>query len=346
MPKGIVAAVLGLLVIGCQREAAVPYVASAEFGKLPNEAQQPIRDVLREHCGTAQSPKLLGSEPTVESNRRLLEGQAVYRKRCTQCHGNSGDGNGPTAKYLYPRPRDYRRGVFKFTSTPTGVRPRREDLVQTLERGIPGTSMPSFKLLPQRERDAVVEYVLSLTHRGELERQLVQWVESGEEIPADAEERKEVVTEQVQLIQERWSEAEFDVVLPVTPQPRFTAEHVERGRVAFQKRECFKCHGPDGRAQNEEALKSKLLDDWGHPTRAADLTSGMLRGGGRPLDVYRRIHSGVKGTPMPGHAQSLAAEPDTLWDLTAFVLSVSGERRKHKTPESGDLVPFPLAAVK
>lgn len=322
----------------------MPYVASIEVTNLSAEAQAPIRDVLREQCGTAVSPKDFATETTPETARRMLAGQAVYLKRCVQCHGHAGDGNGPTSKSLYPRPRDYRRGVFKFTSTPTGVRPRREDLEETLVRGIPGTSMPSFKLLPEREREAVLDYVLMLTHRGELERQLAQWVESGEEIPADTEERKEVVDEQVQLIQERWRDAELDVVIPLTPQPRFTAEHIVRGRDTFQKRECFKCHGPDGRAQNEEALKSKLLDEWGHPTRAADLTSGMLRGGGRPIDVYRRIHSGVKGTPMPGHAQMLESEPDTLWDLTAFVLSVAGERRKNKTPESGDLVPFPIAA--
>ena len=28
-------------------------------------------------------------------------------------------------------------------------------------------------------------------------------------------------------------------------------------------------------------------DAWGNPTKAADLTSGMLRGGTEPLDIYR-----------------------------------------------------------
>ena len=38
----------------------------------------------------------------------------------TACHGSSGAGDGPTAAFLYPRPRDYRRGLFKFTSTAQG----------------------------------------------------------------------------------------------------------------------------------------------------------------------------------------------------------------------------------
>ena len=44
-------------------------------------------------------------------------GYAIYRKNCLHCHGVSGAGDGPTAPFLYPLPRDYRKGIFKFTST-------------------------------------------------------------------------------------------------------------------------------------------------------------------------------------------------------------------------------------
>jgi hypothetical protein len=46
-------------------------------------------------------------------------GYSLYRLHCLHCHGVSGAGDGPTAPFLYPRPRDYRKGLFKFTSTPT-----------------------------------------------------------------------------------------------------------------------------------------------------------------------------------------------------------------------------------
>src|SRR5262249_47806440 len=52
-------------------------------------------------------------------------GYSLYRLHCLHCHGVSGAGDGPTASFLYPRPRDYRKGLFKFTSTPTGVKPTR-----------------------------------------------------------------------------------------------------------------------------------------------------------------------------------------------------------------------------
>ena len=80
--------------------------------------------------------------------------------------------DGSVARYLDPKPRDYRQGIFKFTSTPYGSYPRHADLLLTLRRGVLGTSMPSFAELPRDELEAVVEYVLLLTHRGELEREL------------------------------------------------------------------------------------------------------------------------------------------------------------------------------
>ena len=35
------------------------------------------------------------------------------------------------------------------------------------------------------------------------------------------------------------------------------------------------------------------VDSWGNPTKAADLTSGMLRGGTESLDIYRHIDAGI-----------------------------------------------------
>ena len=69
-------------------------------------------------------------------------------------------------------------------------------------------------------------------------------------------------------------------------------------------------------------------DVWGHNDPAADLTSGMLRGGQRPLDIYRRIYAGINGTPMPAFKDAFAAEPDTIWHLTHYVLHLADQRRR------------------
>src|SRR5262249_7496123 len=98
------------------------------------------------------------------------------------CHGLTGDGRGPTAKWVNPHPRDYRRGIFKFTSTDLeqGVRrPSRADLMRTLRQGIEGTAMPSFNLLEDEKLDALVSYVIHLSMRGQTEFVVMQaWLGS------------------------------------------------------------------------------------------------------------------------------------------------------------------------
>ena len=68
-------------------------------------------------------------------------------------------------------------------------------------------------------------------------------------------------------------------------------------------------------------------DAWGNPTKAADLTSGMLRGGTEPLDIYRHIDAGINGTPMPSFRDTLKAQPQTTWNLVSYVLHVADSRR-------------------
>jgi mono/diheme cytochrome c family protein len=70
--------------------------------------------------------------------------RGLYREHCAHCHGITGDGAGPTAGFLNPYPRDYRKGWFKFKSTPLDVRPTHDDLKKIVLDGIPGTAMPSF----------------------------------------------------------------------------------------------------------------------------------------------------------------------------------------------------------
>ena len=66
-------------------------------------------------------------------------------------------------------------GLVEFKSTEvTGTPPTHEDLKRVLVEGIPGTAMPSFKVLDDGEIDALVHYVKYLALRGQTERQLVE----------------------------------------------------------------------------------------------------------------------------------------------------------------------------
>lgn len=321
-----------LFVSGCARPPEPEFALSDRVLKLKDEkSRTEVGQILELVCGTPSAIKMLGSE--VETTPKLKLGARVYAKNCRQCHGVSGDGNGPAALHLIPRPRDYRPGIFKFTSTVYGSKPLREDLARTIKRGIAGTSMPSFRLMPQAEMEAVVDYVLALTHRGELELLLAQSFEDEETVDFT------LVKEHTDGIIERWTAARAQVVNPLSPMPVFTMKSIEAGRAVFLEKNCKQCHGEDGRGESSDA--QKYNDSWGNPTKPADLTAGMLRGGTEPLDVYRHIYAGINGTPMPAFSTMFQGEPETMWNLTAFVLDLSNRRRQGVIPQAGSLNPLP-----
>ncbi|MFM8478883.1 MAG: c-type cytochrome [Planctomycetaceae bacterium] len=316
---------LALLATGCQRTAPQQWEPSEQVQSLPQELSAAVTKAVMHHAGTVFEPRFVGIAPAkaapekMRQQQRLKHGQAVYMKRCYQCHGVAGDGRGPVADSLYPRPRDYTPGIFKFTSTPYGVKPLRSDLMTTLRRGIAGTSMPSFRLLPDADIEAVVDYVILLSRRGELQLLLAGEAESSEELDED------VVTEYVDVVAGRWKDAGTLSTASLTPQPELTLERAQQGRQAFLESGCAKCHGEDGRGHTKDNIGQ---DAWGFPTRAADLTSGMLRGGQEPMDIYRRILNGINGTPMPGFRSVLEADPERAWNLVSYVLEISGRRRE------------------
>ncbi|HEY0191677.1 MAG TPA: c-type cytochrome [Kofleriaceae bacterium] len=87
-------------------------------------------------------------------------GWPIYERFCLACHGVNGDGRGPAAPYLWPPPRAFNRGELKWRSTVAGQPPTRDDLRQTIALGAPGTSMPAFPTLTERQRDDVIDVVL------------------------------------------------------------------------------------------------------------------------------------------------------------------------------------------
>src|SRR6267378_1994924 len=79
-------------------------------------------------------------------------GRQVYERYCVQCHGDRADGAGEVARWSQPKPRDFRGGVYKFSSTPYGFLPTPADLDRVIQNGLYGTRMPPFAALSTRER--------------------------------------------------------------------------------------------------------------------------------------------------------------------------------------------------
>lgn len=321
--------------LGCDSRTVAVYQASEavramgadaendEEKALWRELREQVKIELAKHCGSPRTPKMLGDEEIDVAH--LRRGSAVYARHCEACHGVSGDGNGQVAEYLSPRPRDYRRGIFKFTSMPYGAKPRRSDLMRTVQRGVTGTSMPSFDTLYPDDLEAVVDYVLVLTHRGELEGELVLLAEDEEEI------NPEYMDEIIEELLNRWDADPGTTVQPVSTMPPMTEASVRAGHKLFLKHACNKCHGKDGRGGSKGGVEIGN-DAWGNSAAAADLTSGMFRGGPRPLDIYRRIHAGINGTPMPSFAAMFANNPEQVWQLVHFIEDLGQRRRRGLEP--------------
>src|SRR5271157_4380227 len=47
----------------------------------------------------------------------VLDGPQLFGRYCAACHGENGDGNGPAARFLYPKPRNFREGQFRLVMT-------------------------------------------------------------------------------------------------------------------------------------------------------------------------------------------------------------------------------------
>ena len=116
----------------------------------------------------AYSHSTNGNDPgnSSKSKKDLLRlGSTVYKHMCVFCHGKDGNGGGKAMAYLYPWPRDFRKGVFKYRTTPFGSIPQNKDIYRTITRGIPGTSMPAWGgALTEDETWGVVEYIKSVSY--------------------------------------------------------------------------------------------------------------------------------------------------------------------------------------
>jgi mono/diheme cytochrome c family protein len=282
-------------------------------------------------------------------------GYAIYRRNCLHCHGVSGAGDGPTAPFLYPTPRDYRRGIFKFTSTPSGARPHRDDLRRTIKYGLHGTSMPAFEpLLTEAEIEQVIDYVMFLSMRGETELSLIEEASITDENDPNAL-GEDIVKDIANGVFNKWKQAQAQVVNPPIARTPPTRDSILRGRDLFLGSDCKDCHGrlalgngesfvdqdvfnnvvfggdPSERARRVEALPEKTRtlwnqkpDDWGNPLRPANLNRSIYKGGRRPIDIYWRIAKGINGAQMPAHYPSPFDDKKT-WDVVNFVLALPYE---------------------
>ncbi|HKY59886.1 MAG TPA: c-type cytochrome, partial [Gemmatimonadota bacterium] len=188
-------------------------------------------------------------------------GRAVYDRWCAGCHGADGEGDGPAAGTMLPRPRDFTTAQYQIRSTPSGALPTDADILYVIDEGMPGTAMPGWKdHLSGEQRQALVDVLKGFSAFFESEAP-AEPIDVGD--PSGAGE-----------------------------------DAVAAGRETYEKIECWKCHGRAGRGDGPSA--PTLEDEDGLPIRAADLTEGWHFNGGSSVEaIYTRFRTGMNGTPMP-----------------------------------------------
>jgi cytochrome c oxidase cbb3-type subunit 2 len=193
----------------------------------------------------------------------------AYRRYCTGCHGDLGDGNGENFPWVDPKPRDFQLGIFKCRSTPTGTLPTDQDLSDTIARGLDRSNMPQWSTFTKEER-----------------ADLVAWVKH---------------------FSPRWVNEKPGTPIEIPPEPAITPERIKAGRDVYARVQCWKCHGVLGQANGPSA--ATLTDDLSRPIAAYNFTEGAgLKCGETDRDIYRIFMTGLDGTPMPSFADNIKPE--------------------------------------
>jgi mono/diheme cytochrome c family protein len=216
-------------------------------------------------------------------------GRELYFRYCWGCHGFRGDGNGENAPYLNPTPRNFVAATFKCRSTVTGTLPTDEDLYNSIGRGFNTTNMPSWIELTDQNRADLVAFIKTFSPR--------------------------------------WKTEKAGVPITIPPETKVSVESIKHGQELFQKLECWKCHGQEGRGDGPSA--STLTDSNDQPIRPYNFAVGSrFKCGSTNQDVYKIFITGVDGTPMPSFADVI--KPDEAWDLVHFLRTL---QVTHKSPE-------------
>ncbi len=216
-------------------------------------------------------------------------GKQLFYRYCWGCHGARGDGTGENAPYLNILPRNFVAATFKCRSTVTGTLPTDEDLFNAMTRGFNNSNMPSWITLTHQNRADLVAFIKTFSPRWKTEK-------AGEPIHVPAE-------------------------------PALTLESIKHGSELFQKLECWKCHGQEGRGDGPSA--STLTDSNDQPIRPYNFASGSrFKCGSTNQDLYKIFITGLDGTPMPSFADVI--KPEEAWDLVHYLRTL---QVTHKSPE-------------
>jgi mono/diheme cytochrome c family protein len=245
----------------------------------------------------------------------LARGRRLYDRYCAICHGEAGDGRGPSAAFLWPPPRDFRSAQFKYAAGADGGLPTDGELARVVRQGLAGTAMQPWDL-PDAELGAILDHIKSFSPPGRGFR--------------DPERRP--------------------VPRPTIPPDPYTtgasrAAALSLGALAYHGTfQCSQCHPAYGTPSQlsawgaqRTALPLEPVPKWSATYRSVLLPPDFLRHPMRWVratrtpsgrldhdagDLYRIIAHGMNG-PMPGYGH---LPPNQIWAVVHYTKRVADQQ--------------------
>jgi len=236
----------------------------------------------------------------------LNRGFDLYQRHCLPCHGEQGDGRGPSSWGAWPAPRDFRLAKFKFAGVLDRGLPNDDELVRIVRDGLPGTSMPAWDL-PDAQLRAVLHYIKTFSSPGQ-----------GFRNPDLEVQRHEI---------------------PPDPWVSKKSEALERGSLLYHSIfQCTQCHplyatqsdfarwkASPPRADDPELSVVKPAPGYSTVLLPPDFRHHRMRAvrhtdaGFVAADLYRAIAFGLSG-PMPGYVHLGEAD---VWAVAHYVKKIA-----------------------
>lgn len=282
-----------LVAVAAVGAAVWHHAAGCSDGPVPRAGDAGSGVRLLTESGGGGGPDESDTGPT---DPQLRAGLVVFANNCAPCHGARGRGDGPMADFMFPKPRDFSRGNFMFTSTSKGM-PSDADLLQTVRSGLMPSLMPPFKGALSDEQ--ILLAIRAVRHHAIDVHAALQMKRDPKRTRAKA----------MAIAHEM-----LDPGPPVALPPRPAAVDLELGKATFVAN-CATCHDEDGRARK----RLDLVDSLEQPVRPRDLVAGPYKGGSAEAAIATRIVRGLPGSPMPAFT---SLTPEELWGTAAYVRSL------------------------
>jgi mono/diheme cytochrome c family protein len=227
--------------------------------------------------------------PTVE------KGQSLYNEHCAICHGDEANGQGIGAAYSSPQPRDLTKGHIKLRSTAFGKLPIDDDIMSALDRGMNGTTMPSWKHLPESDKESLILFMKSISSKH-------------------------------QKFVDRKKEHEIISVPDAIP---FTLESRAKGKELYI-RNCSGCHGIKGRSDGMSTHKIVNIETDAIWPRNLSKSWTFRRGGSRE-QIFKTIRTGLTSSAMPRFSERVFTD-EQIWDIVNYVVTLSPQTKPKIKP--------------